>query len=335
MSTKNKSKKKVTLSSIAKEAGVSIATVSRVINNNSSVNDDIKVNIQNLLERNKYIKKNKFSKRIIFLSIPNISNPFFSDLMNSIVKTASLYNYYLITFDFNENNNLSEDYVRYLAEIGVAGCIIIPDYKYPKDVLKIISQLDCPVIFLDRKVDIENINYVGLDNKKGSYNGTKYLLDLGHKNIIYLAGKESTSTEKERYEGFCLALEESKIKFNYKDYYVAGNHDFDISYTEIIKKVKSKLEFTAIFGSSDIMCFGARRALEESSIKVPDDVSIIGYDDIVFSSMIALTTVSSPVKELGKSAVISLLDLINGRVKENINIVLPCNLIIRKSCKRI
>ena len=335
MSEKIKSKKKVTLSSIAKEAGVSIATVSRVINNNSSVNDDIKESIQNILEKNKYIKKNKFSKRIIFLSMPSLSNPFFSDLMDSILKTVSLYNYYLIIFDCNKSNNLYDEYITYLKEIGIAGCIIIPDYKYPKDVLKIFTQLTCPVIFLDRKVDIENINYVGLDNKKGSYNGTKYLLDLGHKNIVYLAGKQATSSEKERYEGFRLALEESNIKFNELDYYIIGDNDFDTSYSEIMKKIKSKLEFTAIFGASDIMCFGARRALEESNIRVPDDVSIIGYDDIVFSSMMALTTVSSPVKELGKSVVISLLDLINGRVKENINIVLPCNLIIRKSCKRI
>jgi len=334
MDQKNKTKKKVTLSSIAKEAGVSIATVSRVINNNSSVSDDIKKNIQNILEKNKYIKKNKHSKKIIFLSVPSASNPFFADLMDSVLKTAGLYNYHVIVFDSNENKNLSEEYINSLIEIGVAGCIIIPDHKYSKDILRTIAKLDHPVIFLDRKIDIEGINYVGFDNKKGAFNGAKYLLDLGHKDIIYLAGKQSTSTEKERYEGFLAALEENDIKFNDSDYYVVGNHDFDISCNEVLKKIKSNLKFTAIFGASDIMCLGAKHALGESNIRVPDDVSIIGYDNIMFSSLIDLTTVSSPVKELGKTAVISLLDLINGHVKGNIDIVLSCNLIIRKSCKK-
>lgn len=335
MYQKSKTKKKVTLSSIAKEAGVSIATVSRVINNNPSVSVDIKESIQNILEKNKYIKKNKHSKKIIFLSIPNVSNPFFADLMDSVLKTAGLYNYHVIVFDSNENNNLSEEYIDSLIEIGVAGCIIIPDHKYSKDILRAINKLDYPIIFLDRKIDMEGINYVGLDNIKGAYNGTKYLLDLGHKDIIYLAGKQSTSTEKERYKGFLTALEENDIKFNASDYYIVGNHDFNISYDEVIKKIKSNLKFTAIFGASDIMCFAAGRALKENNIQIPDNVSLIGYDDIMFSSIMALTTVSSPVKELGKTAVISLLDLINGHIKGNIDIVLPCNLIIRKSCKKI
>lgn len=327
-------KKKVTLSHIAREAGVSIATVSRVINNNSSVNNIIKESIQSIVEKSNYIKKSKHIKNIIFLSVPSTSNPFFADLMESVVKTAGLYNYHIIIFDSIKNESFSDEYFATLTEIGISGCIIIPEYKNSNDISKVISKLDYPIVFLDRKIDVEGIHYVGLDNKKGAYNGTKYLLDLGHKNIIYLAGNQSTSTENERYEGFLKALKESDIVFDKANYYIVGDHNFDTSYSEISKKIQSNLEFTAIFGASDIMCFGAKNALEESGIQVPNDVSIIGYDDIMFSSLIGLTTVSSPVKELGKSAVISLLNLIDGRITENINIILPCNLIIRNSCKR-
>ena len=226
-------------------------------------------------------------------------------------------------------------YFKEINSIGISGYIIIPSIGNTEHFNDMVKKSNVPIIFLDRKVDIENVNYVGSANEEGAYNATKYLIDLGHKKIVYMAGPKNISTEKERFSGFITALNENDIDFDMKKYYKVANFNFDESYKEMKEIIKSKLEFTAIFSACDIMCFGIKKAIEECGMSIPEDVSLIGYDDIPFSSIIGLTTVSSQVYEMGKNAVLALLNIITERTKENINIVLQPNIVIRNSCRRI
>lgn len=328
--------KKITLTYIAKKANVSVATVSRVLNGNSSVDEKIKNKINKIVNSDGYnVKKAVKKKQIISVIIPDITNPFFANIIEGIENTANLYGYHIILSQFKENKDLLNKYFKDITNIGIAGYIIVASTggdEYFNDILK---KADVPIIFLDRKLNIRNINYVGSDNEIGAYNATKYLIDLGHKNIIYMAGPEDISTEKERFAGFIKALNDNNIDFNEKEYKKIANFNFDESYEKMKCIIKSKLDYTAIFSACDIMCFGIKKATEEYGISIPDDISLIGYDNIPFSSMIGLTTVSSQAYEMGKNAVLSILNIISERITDKINIVLEPNIVIRNSCKKI
>ena len=246
--------------------------------------------------------------------------------------TANLHGYHIVLSQYREN---LDKYFEVINNIGISGYIIIPSIgntEYFKDIIK---KINVPVIFLDRKIDIDNINYVGSNNEEGAYNATKYLIDLGHRKIIYMAGPKNISTEKERFSGFITALNENDIDFDIRKYYKTANFNFNESYKQMKEIIKSKLEYTAIFSACDIMCFGIKKAAEECGLSIPENISLIGYDDIPFSSIIGLTTVSSQVYEMGKNSVLALLDIIAKRTKENINIVLKPSVIIRNSCIKV
>ncbi|MEI0565772.1 LacI family DNA-binding transcriptional regulator [Brachyspira pulli] len=328
--------KKITLSYIAKKANVSVATVSRVLNGNSSVDEKIKNKINKIINSDGYnIKKTIKTKTIISVIIPDITNPFFANIIEGIENTANLYGYHIILSQFKENKDILNKYFKDIRNIGVSGYIIIPSIgnsEYFNDILK---RANAPIVFLDRKVNIENINYVGSDNEIGAYNATKYLIDLGHKNIIYMAGPKDISTETERFNGFMKALHDNNMDFDYNQYYKIANFNFDESYEQMKDIIKSKLDYTAIFSACDVMCFGIKKATEEFGISIPNDISLIGYDNIPFSSIIGLTTVSSQAYEMGKNAVLSILNITNERITDNVNIILQPNIVIRNSCKKI
>lgn len=328
--------KKITLTYIAKKANVSVATVSRVLNGNSSVDEKIKNKINKIINSDGYnLKKNIKNKQIISVIIPDITNPFFANIIEGIENTANLYGYHIILSQSKENKDIINKYFKDITNIGVSGYIIIPSIGNTKYFDDIVNNSNLPVIFLDRKVEFNNINYVGSDNEIGAYNATKYLIDLGHKNIIYMAGPEDISTEKERFTGFIKALNDNNIDFNEKEYKKIANFNFDESYEQMKDIIKSKLNYTAIFSACDVMCFGIKKATEEYNISIPNDISLIGYDNIPFSSIIGLTTVSSQAYEMGKNAVLSVLNIISERITDNINIVLEPNIVIRNSCKKI
>ena len=328
--------KKITLTYIAKKANVSVATVSRVLNGNSSVDEKIKNKINKIINSDGYnIKKTIKNKQIISVIIPDITNPFFANIIEGIENTANLYGYHIILSQYKENKDILNKYFRDITKIGVSGYIIVSSTGSSEYFNEILTKVSVPIIFLDRKVDIENINYVGSDNEIGAYNATKYLIDLGHKNIIYMAGPQDISTENERFSGFIKALNDNNIDFNYSKYKKVANFNFEESYIQMKDIIKSKLNYTAIFSACDVMCFGIKKATEEYGISIPNDISLIGYDNIPFSSMIGLTTVSSQAYEMGKNAVLSVLNIISERITDNINIVLQPNIVIRNSCKKI
>lgn len=328
--------KKITLAYIAKKANVSVATVSRVLNGNGSVDEKIKNKINKIINSDGYnIKKTIKNKQIISVIIPDITNPFFANIIEGIENTANLYGYHIILSQYKENKDILNKYFRDITKIGVSGYIIVSSTGSSEYFNEILTKVSVPIIFLDRKVDIENINYVGSDNEIGAYNATKYLIDLGHKNIIYMAGPQDISTENERFSGFIKALNDNNIDFNYSKYKKVANFNFEESYIQMKDIIKSKLDYTAIFSACDVMCFGIKKATEEYGISIPNDISLIGYDNIPFSSMIGLTTVSSQAYEMGKNAVLSVLNIISERITDNINIVLQPNIVIRNSCKKI
>jgi len=158
---------------------------------------------------------------------------------------------------------------------------------------------------------------------------------LGHRDIMFISGPSHLSTSFTRLEGCRKGLAEYKIKFNPVKI-IYGDTYQKTAYKEVIKFIEKKTaHFTAVFASNDLMAFGAWQALEEKGYRIPDNVSIIGYDDIPCSSFASLTTVAQPGYEIGTNAMLLLIDLIKGRIKPPKKIILRDSLIIRKSCKNI
>jgi DNA-binding LacI/PurR family transcriptional regulator len=172
------------------------------------------------------------------------------------------------------------------------------------------------------------------NNEEGAYQAITYLLSLGHRDVVFLSGPAHLSTSVARLAGYRNGLAEFGVA-EAQERIVLSDTTLEGGYRETMRLVASRVPFTAIFASNDLMAFGAWKALEESGLRVPDDVSIIGYDDIPFAEYVNMTTIAQPSYELGRNALMLLMDLIKGLRRPPQKILLRDSLIIRRSCRRI
>ncbi|PKP58907.1 LacI family transcriptional regulator, partial [Candidatus Atribacteria bacterium HGW-Atribacteria-1] len=192
------------------------------------------------------------------------------------------------------------------------------------------------IVLLDRDPHGLKVDTVKVDNFRGGYMATEHLLNLGHSNILFIKGIPHIDSSKERFEGYKKALKDKEIKFN-NDFILSGNFNVGSGYSSIEKYLdKYGLNFSAIFASDDQMAIGAIKALKDKGISVPDDISIVGFDDSYISPYIIppLTTIKQRREEMGRVAAELLLDRISSRNKEKRTprqVIIPVELIERKS----
>jgi len=334
-------RKKIVIDDVAKSAGVSTATVSRVINGYEGVSIDVSNRVNAAIEELGYIKPIKpkdrsNSNKKIGVVVPNIQNPYSSNLVKQIEDTLDNFGYSVMVMDSKNDPDKSINCVETLIDSGVAGLVYIPTHiKCEQE--NVLKDIDLPIVFLGRKVDFEEACFVGSETFIGAYNGAKYLLSLGHKDILYITGdssnlseKSSASVDKQGYSGFIEALEESGINFD-KDNLVSGDYNMNTTY-ELVREAITNKSFTAIFTSGDVMAYGAYKAVLSSGLSVPNDISILGFDDLPMSSVLDLTTISQNAFGIGQNAGLLLHDLIEERKEGPQEIILPTNLCIRSTC---
>jgi len=326
-----------TIHDVAKHAGVSLSTVSRVLNTPDSVSPQTREKVENAISELHYEKlrteslKQPQETKTVGLIIPDILNPFFPLLIKGIEHVSKIHNYSLILYDSEDDAKLEEQHISTLCDRGVDGIILIPS-SGASHVEKLVKK-GFPFLFLDRFIELDGASYVTSDNDEGAYQAVKYLLKLGHRRIAFVTGPSDLSTERSRIHGVQRALTEEGLACD-DELCVLGNYRIEDAYQAIITILRKRTDFTAIFATNDMMAFGAKQALEEQGLKIPDDISLVGYDDILFSSIISLTSVSQPTYEMGRNAMVLLLDLINERVTTPQHIVLRPSVVIRGSCKR-
>ncbi|MCG8572564.1 MAG: LacI family transcriptional regulator [Spirochaetes bacterium] len=329
--------KTTTIYDVAKLAGVSPSTVTRALNNNVSVNEKSKEKVLQAAKELGYSKTNRTIKKdnvlkTIGLIVPDISNPFFPILIKGIEKVAKVHGYHIIVCDSENDLEIEKKHLQDFLDKDVSGIICTPVPGTNPFFSELIED-KFPLVILDRTIPVKGINFVTSDNREGLYQATKYLLDLGHKNILYIGGSRDAYPENDRFFGFKRAMDEVKNPIQNK-LVIYCNYDWDKAYHEIRKFLSDKIPFTAVLATNDMMAYGVKKALEENNLRVPQDISIIGYDDIPFSSLIGLTTIAQPGYEMGRNAMILLIDLINGRMDKPQEIILNANIVIRESCKR-
>jgi LacI family transcriptional regulator len=328
--------KKPTFNDIARIAGVSTATVSRALNGSTSVSPTIQKRVESAAHRLKYSRSIRTGRknRIIGLAIPNMLNPFFPLLIKGIESIARTRDWNIILSDSEDSTESESLNIKRFVDIDIRGIIIIPSGGSADAALDLIRER-FPILFADRTVQgHDSVCSVTADNEEGAYQAVKYLINLGHQRIAHIAGSQNLSTERERFQGYRKAMLEHSLEID-EGLVLTGGYHFETAYEEVKRLIDGGKGFSAIFAANDVMAFGALLAFKERGIPVPARVSIIGYDNIPFASLIGLTTVAQPAFEMGRNAMLMLLDLIEGREPNPRKMLLRPSMVIRDTCMRI
>lgn len=331
----------LTLEDIAKLAGVSRSTVSRVINDHPSVSDDARVRVRSVITETGFhpnmAARSLASQRsyILGLVIPRSAHTFFTDpyfprLTEGIAQACNNHGFTFSLFLFHTEEDERKLFPR-LCRRGLVDGTIIQSTNAGDEMYNQISQSDVPFVVAGRPLHPEGASYVDVDNVSGAFNAVRHLALLGRKRIANIAAPFNTTTGIDRLEGYQKALEESKLPF---DTELVSECDFTESggYYSAQKLLPAQPD--AIFASSDGMALGALRAIRESGLRVPEDIAVVGYDDLppALQSTPPLTTIRQPIHRMGVQLVETLLDIIDNGPMPPRRVVFGTELIIRESC---
>ncbi len=326
----------VTIKDVAKAAGVSISTASYALNDSEKVSKATKEKVLRIAQELDY-RPNGSARNLkiqrtdlIGLFVHDINGPFYNELVKGIQEVAALNNYQLAIFC--DSSNKGNPAYKFMRERRVDGAIIISSKVKDEEILNL-AKNGMPIVVLDRELNVDNVCSVLVDNEKGAYEAVSHLVKIGYKKIAFFSGPEDSYDSIKRFSGYMKTLKTYGIDFN-ENLIIKGKFTEQSGYeamNEFIKEHKSIPE--AIFSSNDEMAIGAIRALKENGYKIPEDIAIIGFDDIIISSYVQpnLTTVKSPMYELGLLSTHALFNLLNGKAKNN-SLTLSTELIIRESC---
>ena len=335
-----------TIYEIAKIAGVSPTTVSKVINNYPDVSNKTRAKIQKILNEEKFLPnaqaqflstKKTWTLGIVYFENLGVglNHAFFSGVIEAFKNQADKHGYSLLFG--SKNDRLKNDtFLEYFKYRFVDGIAIICTDPYDKETLELIES-DFPIVVID--MINKNTSTVTSDNLEGCYLAIKHLYDLGHRRIAHITGANKLDNWPSiiRRKGYEKAMK--KFNLEILDGYIADGVNFDVSggYSAMKGLLKLKEVPTAVFASADKIAIGAIDALKKEGLSVPEDISIIGYDDIELARYITpkLTTIRQDRKEIGKTAVDLLVKQINEKAKLKINKIIPVQLIERDSCKKL
>ena len=335
-----------TIYEIAKIAGVSPTTVSKVINNYPDVSDKTRAKIKKILDEENFLPspqaqflstKKTWTLGIVYFENLGVglTHPFFSGVIEAFKRQADKYGYSLLFG--SKNDRLKNDtFLEYFKYKSVDGIAIICTDPNDKETLELIES-DFPIVVID--MFNEDTSTVASDNMDGCYLAVKYLYDLGHRRIAHIIGasKSDNWASNIRRKGYEKAME--RLGLEVIDGYIADGINFDVSggYRAMKELLKLKEIPTAVFAAADKIALGAIDALKDEGLSVPGDISIVGFDDIELARYVTprLTTIRQNREEIGKTAVDLLVKQINGKTKLKINKIIPVELIERNSCKRI
>jgi LacI family transcriptional regulator len=341
-----------TINDIARLAGVSKATVSRVINQKPDVDPDTRARILRIMEEQGFTPSIAAAglaggrTRLIGVLIPSLTWPLMPEIMRGIGEIVEQSAYELVVYSVSHEQDRSAVIDRILSAKLNEGLLAV----YPGQATAYLSELHnsgYPVVMLDDQVEpTGSTPWVGADNRTGAYLAVKHLLALGHRRIGHIKGRAGYLCSEDRYQGYCDALAEAGMPLD-PELVVQG--DFLVSGGAACARQLFALRErpSAIFAASDDMASGALGAAEDAGLRVPDDVALIGFDDTTPASFMrpALTTVRQPFFEMGKRATTLLLDAVNAlrqpippswhtaqRASAPVREFLPTRLVVRDSC---
>lgn len=328
----------VTIKDVAKEAGVAISTVSNVLNNVDIVSPETKKKVLETVERMNYVpnmnakflKSNK--KNTIGLFLSSIQGDYYRMLMQAVHLQCKLKNYLLNIYISNENT--SEEIYSMIISSGVEGAIVLNE-RLSDEYIDRLTKAKMPIVYIDREIANNYMSSVIIDNAEGTTIALEYLIKQGHRRIGFLHGIYNYDDDT-RYSAYLNVLNKYSLPVD-ENIILRGYFEELLAYSEMRVMLLKGVELPdAFFCANDEMAWGCIRALTEVGIKVPDQVSVIGFDDHSSSKYFTppVTTVRSPVTELGNTSATELFRLMHEEGQSGGIITrLSPSLVIRDSCK--
>lgn len=337
-------RKKVTIKDVSKELGLSPTTISLVLNGkDNSIPEATKKRIMECVEKLNYypdtIAQSLATHRTntIGLLIPDITNNFFTEYVHSVQLKLNSYGYDVILCISEDKRDDDIKYINLLKNRRVDGLMLAMSAEslLPTNLSKtkeLLNSLEIPYIMIDRYID-DSSPYVGVDNETSGYNVTKYLIEKGHKKIGVITGPMYLSSSINRLKGFKRCLNEYNIEIP-SCYIQHMKYDMKSGYLGA-KKLLDK-DITAIFAFNDLQAYGVISYAKEQGIKIPEDLSLAGFDDLMYSSILdtKLTTVKQPIEQIAKESCEMMIRLINN-IEGETKVRLNTELIVRNSIKEV
>lgn len=334
------------LKDIADKLGVSIATVSKVLNGSKEISDETRKKVLRTAQLLNYSPnqtalnlRNRQTKKLGVI-IPTTAHYFFSEVMEGLIERAEKDGYLVIILPSNDKLALEKQQVNLLLEQQVDGILISLSNTTDEFIhLKKIQSAGIPLVLFDKVEHSITCSKVRIDDFEAAYKAVSYLIKKGYKKIAHFRGKFNPKNASYRFEGYKQALKDHKLVFNPSlVYFCDSNRSYSGGYEAAKKALTDHHDLDAIFSSTDLAAIGVIKCFKELNIKVPEDVAVFGFSNWFMSSAVspALSTVHQPAYEMGVTAMEILIDEIKLQQKGQPgifkDIVLPTNLILRDSC---
>lgn len=334
---------KVSIKDVAKAAGVTATTVSYVLNNKSSQTISAKTRekvlkaaetlnyIPNLNARSLSAKKTNLIGVVIPQTEPGkefmFSNPFYGELLSAIEYTARLNGFHILISGTAEN----QSYISIAKNRVMDGIIFVG--IFPGDELEMLKDYNVPKVLIDSYVKDDAFHTIGIDDELGGQLATEYLIKNGHKNIAFVTGALlDNGVNSMRYKGYCKAMKEAGLKVKKSSVY-KGSVDFDYGLAVAQDMCKNGYKESAAFVTADVLAIGLVKGFHQMGKSVPNDISVVGFDDVYLSQMSypSLTTIRQNIGQKGREAVGLIMESLKNKEFKNQNITLPISLVTRDS----
>ncbi len=328
---------KVTLKVIAKKAGVTANTVSRALNNRGGISDDTKQRIVKIARELNYIPDRIASSlrskksNLLGVMVPNISNPYYADIIRGIEDRACENGFQILLSLSQEERDREWSIIEQFRSLRVEGVLLMPSYE-SRELIQSIADLSIACVLINRRYMGYDIPFVMPDNVNGIRQVVSHLISKGHEKIGFLNGHPGSMTSQIRLNAFTESLRESGLeKSDCPDVMCPGT--CTSAYEASLKLLNENPFITAMVCFSDQLAFGAYKAIQELGRNVPDDLAVVGFDDVEMASIVSpsLTTVQVPRYEMGQTAMELLLRSMNGEEESIPGEYSKTQLVIRKS----
>jgi LacI family transcriptional regulator len=324
-----------TIKDVARKAGVSSSTVSRALSGKIPVDEKTREKVLAAVKELNY-QPNALAKGLkegrtgtIGLIVPNICNPVFPLVSRGVEDIARKFGYTVILCNTDEDVNIEKEYIQKLQKKWVDGVILATSGRQSGHIREL-KEAGLPMVLLIRKLGDE-VDAVVIDNSKAACDAVSYLIRSGHKRIAIVNGDEKLSLYRERFQGYLRALEKAGADLDPSLCLEIPDHAD--CYERVSDFLKTKPLPDAFFAASDPIALHIMRAIKDAGYRIPEDISVIGFDNLQFSSYLdpPLTTVNQPLYKMGEAAAERIISLIEGEPSDPIIQVMDAELVIRKS----
>ncbi|GAA5416373.1 catabolite control protein A [Paraliobacillus ryukyuensis] len=329
----------VTIYDVAREANVSMATVSRVVNGNPNVKPATRKKVLNTIEQLGYrpnaVARGLASKKTttVGVIIPDISSIFFSELARGIDDIANMYKYNIILSNSDQNVEKEVQLINTMLEKQVDG-IVFMGGKITEAHTQQFKTSPVPIALAATVDPSEVVPSVNIDYEQAAYEATNYLIDNGHAHPAFVTGEEETVTNELKYKGYERALVETNQTID-PSYVIKGDYSYDAGKEATDKLLELENKPTAIFVASDEMALGVIHGIQDKGLRVPEDIEVFGFDNTRLATMVrpTLSTIVQPMYDIGAVAMRLLTKYMNKEEVQDANVILPHQIIERNSTK--